>query len=148
MLEGPRETMKRRLIICVCAVMMLSVLGWSQGLQPEPVFAVDLEADRAPLVAGDGLRLAVVVSIESGWHINSDQPGDEFSMATTVRWIMPEGWPEPALRFPEGEQLKFEFQEEAIEVWEGEAVFLAALQVPAFCHLLVMDDGRHSRSRA
>ena len=104
------------------------VLG--QGFKAEPVFKVDFGPDREPVVAGEVLQLAAVVTVDPGWHINSDDPGDEFSMPTTVVWRVPEGWPEPLTVFPDGEQLEFDFSDVPIEVWEGRVVFVGRMTVP------------------
>ncbi len=114
---------------------LLAVLIWivalaAQGFDAEPVFTVTLVPDRAPVVAGEVLQLAAVVEVEAGWHINSDEPGDEFSMPTTVAWLVPEGWPEPLTVFPDGEQLEFDFADVPIEVWEGKVVLVGRLTVP------------------
>jgi len=116
---------------------LLAILVWivvlgatAQGFEAEPVFTVELVPDRSPVVAGEVLQLAAVVDVEAGWHINSDEPGDEFSMPTTVAWLVPEGWPEPLTVFPDGEQLEFDFSDVPIEVWEGKVVFVGRLTVP------------------
>lgn len=103
----------------------------AQGFGSEPVFQVRLVPDRAPAVAGEPLRLAVVLDVDRGWHVNSDQPGDDFSLPTTLDWVMPEGWPAPVVAFPDGKALQFEFSEQPIEVWEGRVVIPAGAGVPA-----------------
>jgi thiol:disulfide interchange protein DsbD len=119
-------------ILFLASLMALGMAGHvsAQGFDSEPVFEVRLLPDRAPLVAGDELRLAVKVEISHGWHINSDDPGDEFSLPTTVEFLLPDGWPMPVVSFPDGEALEFDFADAPIEVWEGEAVILAGLVVP------------------
>jgi len=116
---------------------MLAIVLWiaalaasAQGFKAEPVFSVTLHPDRQPAVAGEVLQLAAVVTVDPGWHVNSDDPGDEFSMPTTVAWLVPEGWPEPLTVFPDGEQLEFDFSDVPIEVWEGKVVFVGRLTVP------------------
>ncbi len=113
--------------------LMLSIgaaVAGAQGMRPEPVFGVRLLSDREPLVAGDPARLAVVLSVDNGWHVNSDDPGDEFSMETTLEWVLPEGFVIRSTRFPDGEKLSFEFSDVPIEVWQGEVSILADLVVP------------------
>ena len=85
---------RRRVVPMLVSVMATAVgvtamapAASAQGFEAEPVFDVELIADRAPLVENDTLRLAAVVTIEPGWHVNSDTPGDEFSMPTTVKWV-------------------------------------------------------------
>lgn len=119
-------------IIVVSALLMFCAVGQvvAQRFDSEPVFKVRLLPDRSPLVAGDELRLAVVLTIDRGWHVNSNDPGDEFSLPTTVEFILPDGWPAPVVSFPEGESLAFDFSDVPIEVWEERAVILAGLVVP------------------
>ncbi len=119
---------KTALVAILMWTMALTVSG--QGFNAEPVFSVKLLPDRAPVVAGDVLQLAAVVTVDAGWHINSDEPGDEFSMPTTVAWRIPEGWSEPLTVFPDGELLEFDFSDVPIEVWEGKVVFVGRLTVP------------------
>jgi thiol:disulfide interchange protein DsbD len=122
--------MKRSVVLFAFVSMALSVLTYAQPSRPEPVFNVELLTDREPVVAGEQLRLAVVLNIDRGWHVNSDDPGDEFSLPTTVTWTLPEGWPEPEMQFPAGEQLQFEFSETPLEVWQGRVVIVGSLVVP------------------
>ena len=122
--------MRKRTSLLAILLWLIVLAASAQGFNPEPVFTVTLHPDRAPVVAGEVLQLAAVVTVEPGWHINSDDPGDEFSMPTTVAWRVPEGWPEPLTVFPEGELLEFDFSEVPIEVWEGKVVFIGRLTVP------------------
>ncbi|MFV2071536.1 MAG: protein-disulfide reductase DsbD family protein [Thermoanaerobaculales bacterium] len=125
-----RETLRLKIVVVTvalwCAVGILS----AQGLEPDPVFQVKLVADRSPAVAGEELRLAIVLSIDRGWHVNSDEPGDEFSLPTTVDFELPDSWATPEVAFPDGERIEFEFADTPIEVWEDRAVMLARLIVP------------------
>ena len=122
--------MKRFAVFILIAATIVPAAVWAQGLRPEPVFGVKLAIDREPAVAGDAIGLAIVVTVDRGWHVNSDNPGDEFSMPTTVKWTLPDGWPDPAVQYPDGELLTFEFSESPIEVWEGRVVIHASLEIP------------------
>ena len=115
----------------VVLLVLLAALSGAQAAGPEPVFGVRLLADRAPLVAGETARLAIELTIDRGWHVNSDQPGDEFSMPTTVDWRLPDGWTVDAVDYPAGRKLSFAFSESPIEVWEERVVIVAAVGVPA-----------------
>ncbi len=115
----------------VIAAVTITLSADAQGFRPEPVFSVGLQADRSPVVAGDELRLAVVINIDEGWHINTDDPGDEFMVPTSLEWQLPEGWPEVGLKFPQGEAITFDFSETPLSVWEGKAVMVGTVLVPA-----------------
>jgi len=124
-----REMMKKTMVLCL---LMFCAAGHAvaQGFDADPVFKVRLVPDRAPLVAGEELRLAISLTVNTGWHINSDDPGDEFSLPTTVEFLLPDGWPVPVVSFPDGKSLDFDFSDTPIEVWEDRAVILAGLVVP------------------
>ncbi len=122
--------MKKLSIVLVVTLSAVAAVVSAQGLDPDPVFDVRIRPDREPIVAGQPLRLAAVLDVERGWHVNTDSPGDEFSIPTTLDWELPEGWPPPEVRFPDGRQLLFAFSETPIEVWEGRVVMVAELVVP------------------
>ncbi|MCP4898437.1 MAG: thioredoxin fold domain-containing protein [bacterium] len=122
--------MKHRAVLSAAIIIMSAVVAVAQGFEVEPVFRAQLEADRTPLVAGESVRLATVVEIEHGWHINSNEPGDDFSVPTELEWRLPEGWQTPIVSFPAGHPLKFEFSEDPINVWEGNAVIVGMASVP------------------
>jgi thiol:disulfide interchange protein DsbD len=122
--------MRHKVALAALMCSVVAVVAGAQGLDDGPVFQVRLLADRTPLVAGEDARLAVVVDIASGWHVNSDSPGDEFSLPTEVDFELPAGWFEPVVSFPGGTSLEFDFAEAPIEVWEGEVVIVASVTVP------------------
>ncbi len=122
--------MRSKTPVAMLFTLLLTALAAAQGFQAEPVFTIELVPDREPVVAGEELQLAAVVRVEPGWHINSDQPGDEFSMPTTARWLLPDGWPEPLMVFPDGELLEFDFSDVPLEVWQGEVALIGRLTVP------------------
>jgi len=124
------KNMRKRTSLLAILLWIAALAASAQGFKAEPVFTVTLSPDRKPVVAGEVLQLAAVVTVDSGWHINSEDPGDEFSMPTTVAWRVPEGWPEPLTVFPDGEQLEFDFSDVPIEVWEGRVVFVGRMTVP------------------
>jgi len=122
--------MKRELVCATLLMLLAASTGLAQGLDAEPVFGVKLLADRTPAVAGENLRLAVEISVRPGWHVNTDDPGDEFSWPTSVEFELPDGWLDPVVSYPAGEALEFEFAEAPIMVWEGTAVVVANVTLP------------------
>ena len=106
----------KRILATVVVLIATAGFGVAQGFEPEIVFSVELEADREPALIGDELRLAVMIDVDRGWHINSDDPGDEFSVPTTLAWRVPEGWATPRVEFPKGKMIKFEFSDEAYTI--------------------------------
>ncbi len=121
--------MKRIPIVILLLCFGIAVAA-AQGLDDEPVFHARLVAEHEPLVAGESARLGVVLTVDRGWHINSDTPGDDFSVPTTLVWKLPVGWLDPVPSFPDGDRLRFDFSETPIEVWQGRVLIPAAITVP------------------
>ncbi len=125
-----RARVWRRIVLSVAVAVAVVGPAAAQGFG-DPVFSVAVHPDREPLVAGETYRIAVAVTIEDGWHINSQDPGDEFAVPTTVEWELPEGWPQPTMTFPEAEAKSFSFSSSPLKVWEGRPVLIAEGRVPA-----------------
>ena len=73
--------------------------------QAPAVLQVDTHVESPSARAGDLVRLVIELDIDEGWHVNSNQPLDEFLIPTEV-WIDPSSpvsvgrmlYPEPVLR--------------------------------------------------
>ncbi len=117
--------------MALVAAIAIAVTAGAQGFRPEPVFGVTVKADQTPVVAGGVLRLAVVVDIDHGWHINTEDPGDEFMVPTSLEWALPEGWAQAVQNFPKGEEITFDFSDTPLRVWEEKVVLVGTISVPA-----------------
>ena len=68
---------RRTTLIVIMTMLALAPLtGAAQGFAPNPVFTVVIKSDRVPVVAGESVQFAAVISIDKGWHINTENPGD------------------------------------------------------------------------
>ncbi|MBZ5535078.1 MAG: protein-disulfide reductase DsbD N-terminal domain-containing protein [Acidobacteriia bacterium] len=97
-----------------------------RGLHPNPV-RVQGVVDDHRVVQGKPFVLHLHVTVEKGYHINSNRPRDKFLIPTQV---IVKNTPEftfmPA-KFPPALDRKLEFSEEKVLVFEGEVQF----EVPA-----------------
>lgn len=79
---------------------------------------------------GKPVRATVVLSLPSGLHANSHNPGGEYSVPTTVR-ASASGAKIGAVSYPRGMNRKFEFSSETLNVYEGRTSFGFNVTVPA-----------------
>ena len=79
---------------------------------------------------GKATRATVVLSIPGGLHANSNRPGSEYAIPTTVR-ATAKGVKIGAVSYPRGHNRKFGFSENTINVYEGRANFGFNVTVPA-----------------
>ncbi|CAN5396100.1 hypothetical protein BH10ACI2_BH10ACI2_01910 [soil metagenome] len=78
---------------------------------------------------GKVAKATVVLSLPGGLHANSNRPGSEYAIPTTVRASAP-GAKIGAISYPRGTNRKFEFSETSINVYEGRATFNFNVTVP------------------
>ncbi|HEX2867932.1 MAG TPA: cytochrome c biogenesis protein CcdA [Ignavibacteriales bacterium] len=91
-----------------------------------------LSEDKVP--SGGKIKLTARVSIESSWHINSNKPNEDYLIPTTLgldKSKNPAKVQLTGLRYPAAKNIKFEFSETPVSVYEGEAVITGEVQVPA-----------------
>lgn len=79
---------------------------------------------------GKAARATVVLSIPGGLHANSNRPGSEYAIPTTVR-ASSSGAKIGAVTYPRGRNRKFSFSESTINVYEGRPTFTFNVTVPA-----------------
>jgi hypothetical protein len=79
---------------------------------------------------GASTRATVVLNVPGGLHVNSNRPGSEYAIPTTVR-VSVTGGKAGAVSYPRGRSRKFEFSDAAINVYEGRTTFSFNIAVPA-----------------
>ena len=79
---------------------------------------------------GKATKATVVLIIPGGLHANSNRPGGEYAIPTTVRASGP-GIKVGGVSYPRGRDRKFSFSENVINVYEGRVSFPFTVTVPA-----------------
>jgi chemotaxis protein histidine kinase CheA len=74
-------------------------------------------------------RATVTLSIPGGLHVNSNRPGNEYAIPTTVR-ATAAGARVSAVSYPRGKSKSFSFSEKPISVYDGRATFTFNVTVP------------------
>ncbi len=78
---------------------------------------------------GKATRATVVLSIPGGLHANSNRPGSEYAIPTTVQ-ANARGVSVGPVRYPRGQNKKFSFSESTINVYVGRPAFNFNVTVP------------------
>lgn len=92
---------------------------------------IGLTADRTAYAPGETARVAASVTVEEGWHVNSNTPTFEYLIPTKLDLELPAGWPEESVRYPGHEMQTFAFADQPLAVYDGKFVLLAEIKVPA-----------------
>jgi Disulphide bond corrector protein DsbC len=78
---------------------------------------------------GGSARGTIVLSVPGGLHVNSNRPGNEYQIPTTVR-LTAVGAKAGAVSYPRGKNRKFGFSDGAINVYDGSTAFNFNVTVP------------------
>lgn len=114
----------------VVVAIVVAISAPAQLLRQEKA-EVGLLADRTAYEPGESARVAAKVTVEAGWHVNSNTPTFDYLIPTKLDLELPAGWPEEAVRYPKHELQTFAFADQPLAVYDGEFVILAELAVPA-----------------
>ena len=92
---------------------------------------VEAGLDRTAYEAGGPARLAVVLTIAEGWHVNAHEPTYDYLIPTELVVELPEGWPAAEVAYPPAERATFAFADEPLDVYEGRVALVASFRLPA-----------------
>lgn len=107
-------------------------LAWSHPLQAGLVKAdrLSLSApDTVTIGVGDTTVLSVNIDLESGWHVNTNNPRQKYLIPTQLTFDT-----RPlrvrSIRYPPGETYSFSFSEERLDVYSGTVSIDVVLEAP------------------
>lgn len=78
--------------------------------------------------AGTEFKIAVIAQIDSSWHINSNKPYDKNIIPTELK-ISADSFELKDVYYPEAHDIKLNFSEEELNVWEGKVIFGGIVKV-------------------
>lgn len=114
----------------LAAGLVLAVAASGQ-FRPPPKASVEAFADLTSYAPGTSARIAAVVTIDDGWHIQSHTPSYDYLIPTELALELPEGWPEAVIRYPAHVMWQSQFAEDPLAAYEVEAVIHADIELPA-----------------
>ncbi len=119
--------------------------GWGKGVLPwiaaavllggaaprngEPIRRAEVLAGRDGVRPGETLSLAVKVTLDGEFHVNSHVPAREYLIPTRIEADPAEGLEFGEWIYPEGETKKFPFSEEPLKVYEGTFLIRGTVRV-------------------
>lgn len=126
---------KRTLGRLAAALLLLAALpAAAQGLLPSgspSVVSVRLAADTGKIVAGQPFRLAVVATVQPGWHVNANKPLEDWLIPTEAAIAPADGLALSAPTYPAAHEKKLPFSEKPLALYEGETVIFFEGQADA-----------------
>jgi thiol:disulfide interchange protein DsbD len=101
-------------------VLCLSTTAWAQASGS----TVNIRPQQAEykVKRGSAVQAAVVLSINHGYHINSNRPTEKFLIPTAFKLEPVSGLRASAVGFPKAKLQKFQFSQKPLSVYEGEVI--------------------------
>lgn len=81
------------------------------------------------VLSGSSTKGAVIMAIETAWHVNAHVPSEDYLIGTSVSLEPREGFILADLRYPKGEAVAFEFSEKPLDVYEGTVTIFMTIRV-------------------
>lgn len=117
--------LKLTLLIFILAVINLSAqFGLNQDLLSVQSF---LSLDK--VYSGSEFKIALKVNIDEEWHINSNQPYEDYLIPTELTLEENNYFTLKNVAYPKAHDYKFAFSESPLSVWEGEIIIGAIVNV-------------------
>ena len=82
------------------------------------------------ITRGGSARGTIVMDIPGGLHVNSNRPNSEYAIPTSVR-VSASGAKIGGVNYPRGKTRRFQFSDDAINVYDGRTIFNFNVNVPA-----------------
>lgn len=98
---------------------------------PAPLRKVVAAVDEDPLRAGKTGRIVVTVTLSPEFHVNSHTPSQDYLIATSIETAAADGLEVGGWKYPEGENKRFAYSEEPIQVYEGSFRVEGTIKAPA-----------------
>lgn len=112
-----------KLFVLVIAIIIFTKPVYSQfGLQNE-IVKIKTYQSFDMVHAGGEFKIAIVTNVKDTWHINSNNPKDEFLIPTTVMIDDTINFNLLRIAYPEANDIKLGFSDTPLSVWEGKVYF-------------------------
>ncbi len=98
---------------------VLSLMAAAPAAAAGPVFSAAASWKGARPSAGGEVTLQIDVTVQPGWHVNSDAPLDPYLVPTSIHLQLPEGWSAEKPGFPKALLARFAFSPDPLAVFEG-----------------------------
>jgi len=118
---------KKLLLTLIMFVMSLPILLYGQDFFNAKYVTLKQKLTPERAAAGDTIDLSIYATVESGFHINSHQPKEEYLIPTILKFELPENMFSGEIVYPKAKLATFTFSEEPISVYEGEVLFRSKL---------------------
>lgn len=105
-------------ILTIFVLLIISNLV-SSKTSNEKIVSLSLKQNKISAIAGKEFSFTISAKIANGWHINSNKPLDDFSIASKII-LGNKDFSIQKINYPKAKELKFEFSDTPVSVFDGD----------------------------
>jgi len=100
------------------------------GFEPEKILEFSVYKSFDKIQPEGEIKLAFKLSVKEGWHINSDKPKEDFLIPTELNLSSDFSFQKSKIIYPEAEDIKLDFSDIPLSVFEGEIFIGTTIKIP------------------
>jgi len=104
--------------------------SFSQNINPSDLVTIKPILSANSATAGSKVKITVMVSVEDGWHINSNKPNEDYLIPTVLKVKSVNRIELTSVVYPVSKELKFDFSDKPVSVYEKDFKIEGFLLVP------------------
>ncbi|MGB2868518.1 MAG: cytochrome c biogenesis protein CcdA [Bacteroidota bacterium] len=121
--------MSRLLATCLAFALVLPArVCYAQSLASAKQLGVVTFLSTDKIRAGETTRIAVQLTINEGWHVNSHRPTFDYLIRTDLTFNQNAGYLVADIQYPAGKTEKLAFADEPLDVYQGTVTVVASLR--------------------
>lgn len=118
------------LLIFLLILISININTIAQTDIPENLVTIKTIYPRDSVYAGDEVKITVKTTIEKGWHINSNKPNEDYLIPSVLKINSQDHFKLISVKYPKAKELKFEFSDNPVSVFEREISIIGIIKVP------------------
>ncbi len=120
--------MIRKIIFLLFVSVLISKFSFAQFGPKKDLVKINVYSNQDKAKQSSQLKIAVKAAIQDTWHINSNKPNEDFLIRSELI-SSDQKFPFAKVVYPLAKELKFEFSELPVSVYDGEIVIGALIQI-------------------
>lgn len=124
-------TGQKKLLIVITVMLLLCSSGMAQFDDEEDVAKFRVFQSYDSIHPGMELRIAVKATIQALWHINSNEPSEDYMIGTSVAIPSEGAFELQKVVYPEPSEIMLGFSDGPVSVYEGEIFIEGVIPIPA-----------------
>ena len=120
--------LKRILLLVIGTILITFTNNFAQFGLAKDVVKMSSYLSLNKIYTGSEVKLAAKLSIENGWHINSNKPHDETLIASKFSIDPSAGFSLKNITYPKARDIKLSFSDSPLSVWEGQVYIGGTLE--------------------